>query len=281
MLMQIIQTVATGSAVLLGITYIIGGLIVNLNLARRGVVEYQILKVKYLVVGLIFLLQSIGVFGFAALPAFALLLLVNSVLGYQVVNVISMLAAIGLLVVWSRYPSNTKSFFVDWKFWFACSAIGAVFPMMVLISQLLVPRLYLPWSIVIAQAVMTGALTFMAQLYHYAAFYYGRLHTNALDPIGVGIPTRVRMACDPEKIQLLKNLGVPVNADNTTSDLYLIDETDKHYIISYQLVAGEKTDETLKIDKDIVKAILYRPEHTRQLDGKPIQPSRNRKKAGK
>jgi len=33
---EIIQNVATGSAVVLGITYIVGGLIVNLNLARRG-----------------------------------------------------------------------------------------------------------------------------------------------------------------------------------------------------------------------------------------------------
>jgi hypothetical protein len=42
-----IQNIVAASAVMLGFTYIVGGLIVNLNLARRGVVEYQILKVKY------------------------------------------------------------------------------------------------------------------------------------------------------------------------------------------------------------------------------------------
>ena len=47
---EIIQNIATGGAALLGLIYIIGGLIVNLNLTRRGIVEYQILKVKYLAV---------------------------------------------------------------------------------------------------------------------------------------------------------------------------------------------------------------------------------------
>jgi len=55
MLIQLFQNIATVSALVVGITYIIGGLIVNLNLTRRGLVEYQILKVKYLVVGIIFL----------------------------------------------------------------------------------------------------------------------------------------------------------------------------------------------------------------------------------
>ena len=69
---DIIQNVATGSVVIIGITYIIGGLIVNLNLARRGLVEYQVLKVKYLVVGIIFLLQLTGVLMFTCIPAFLL-----------------------------------------------------------------------------------------------------------------------------------------------------------------------------------------------------------------
>ena len=58
---EIIQNLATGGAVVLGIIYIIGGLIVNLNLTRRGIVEYQILKVKYLAVGMIFMFQFFGV----------------------------------------------------------------------------------------------------------------------------------------------------------------------------------------------------------------------------
>ncbi|MCL4271842.1 MAG: hypothetical protein KJZ72_19950, partial [Anaerolineales bacterium] len=87
---DLIQNIATASAVLLGVTYIIGGLIVNLNLARRGVTEFEILKTKYLVVGLVFLLHSIGVFLLAALPAFFLLLLANHLIALQLINLVSM-----------------------------------------------------------------------------------------------------------------------------------------------------------------------------------------------
>jgi hypothetical protein len=69
---EIIQNIATGGAALLGITYVVGGLIVNLNLARRGLVEYQILKVKYLPVGFIFLFQFMGVVLFTGVFAFLL-----------------------------------------------------------------------------------------------------------------------------------------------------------------------------------------------------------------
>ena len=58
-MVSILQTILSGSALVLGFMYLVGGLIVNLNLARRGIIEYQILKVNYLVVGLISLVSLI------------------------------------------------------------------------------------------------------------------------------------------------------------------------------------------------------------------------------
>jgi hypothetical protein len=269
MFTEAIQSFAAIGAIALGIIYLVGGLIVNLNLARRGLVEYQILKIKYLVVGLIFFLQSLGIFMLASLPAFALLFWANDILFTQIVNIVSMLAALGLLLIWSRFPSDSPSFFCDWRFWVFSSAIGAVFPMMVFMSQLLVPRLYLPWAIVLVQAVMTAALTLMAQLYHYSAFYYGRAHgresgIGALDPIGVGAPTRAQFACERDDLRLLESLGVPLENDNITKDIYLIDETDSHYIISFSHeTESGKSEQTLKVGKNMVKVILYRPDHLR------------------
>jgi hypothetical protein len=97
----------------------------------------------------------------------------NSLVFSQVVNVISMLAAISLLLAWARYPSNTTSFWGSWTFGFLATLLGAIFPMMVLWRQGLVPRFDLLWGIISIQAVMTAVLTFMAHLYHYSAFYYG------------------------------------------------------------------------------------------------------------
>jgi hypothetical protein len=259
MILQFIQNIATGSAILVGFTYILGGLIVNLNLARRGLVEYQILKVKYLVVGIIFLLQSIGVFIFAAIPAFTLAVLdINSIYVFEIINIISMSAALSLLLAWARLRVDSKSQFVTWNYWFVASVIGAVFPVMVLFRHLFFPVEHILRMVIIGQAVLTAALVVMAQVYHYSAFYYGRMRLGAIDPIGVGIPTRAQMAFDEKDIRVLQNLGVPVQENNITEDLFLIDETDRYYIIGFYQ-EDEKSEKTLKIDKDAVKAILYRP----------------------
>lgn len=265
-LSTLIQNVATGSAVILGLTYIVGGLIVNLNLTRRGLVEYQILKVKYLVVGIIFLLQAVGVFAFGGLPAFGLLLWANNLVLIEIVNVVSMLAAITLLAVWSRYSANSKSFLIQWRFWFIASAVGAIFPMLVLWRQLLFPSTEWLWIIISVQAVMTAALTFMSQLYHYSAFYYGRPRPNrVLDPIGIGLPTRVNLVCEESVVPALNELGLPVQK-NIIQDVYLIDETDQHYIVALeQLPGAESGNETFKIGKALVKIILHKPENLKRL----------------
>jgi hypothetical protein len=263
---EIIQYVATGSAVVLGLTYIVGGLIVNLNLARRGVVEFEILKTKYLVVGIVFLLHVVGVSTFAALPAFALILPSwESEILLQVINLVSMLAAGSLLVIWARYPSNTKSFLGTWWYWFIASMLGAIFPMLIILRQILAPRPDVIWVIIVAQAVLTAALTFLAQAYHYSAFYYGRnLGFGGLDPIGVGIPSRVQLACDEKAGAALKELGISTSPNGITENLYLIDETDKHYIVGFRREA-ERGEQTLKIEKGLVKVILYKPDYLRPV----------------
>jgi hypothetical protein len=266
---EIIQYVATGSAVILGLTYIVGGLIVNLNLARRGLVEFEILKTKYLVVGIVFLLHVIGVFTFAALPAFALLLPAweNEFLN-QAINLVSMLASGSLLVIWARYPPNTKSILGTWWYWFAASAVGAIFPMLIILRQILAPRLDLIWVIVLIQAILTAALTFLAQAYHYSAFYYGRNSGfGGLDPVGVGMPSRVLLACDEKSMGSLKGLGISIDENGITGPLYLIDETDRHYIIGFHREA-ESGAETLKIEKSLIKAILFKPDR--------LQPARKK-----
>ena len=96
---DLIQNIATGSAVFLGITYVIGGLIVNLNLSRRGVVEYQVLKVKYLAVGMIFLFHFIGVVAFTSVPAFLIFLYVRDFFLIQLTSIISVLGSLVLLYV--------------------------------------------------------------------------------------------------------------------------------------------------------------------------------------
>ena len=257
---EIIQNVATGSAVVLGITYIVGGLIVNLNLARRGIVEFQIVKVKYLVAGLIFILQSLGCIILAVVLGVVVVVYEVPSVWLQGINIVSLLAALSLFVAWARLPSNSVSFFAGWRYWVIASVIGAAFPAIVFLRWSLLQRQLGVFEIVfMIQAFLTGALTLMGQIYHYAAFYYGKpSKLGALDPIGVGIPSRIRIACTQETAALLKNLGVTFNKQNVTSDLFLVDETDHYYIVAFDSIPDQsKKTGTLKIDKSLVKAMLY------------------------
>lgn len=257
---DVIQTLLSGSALVLGFTYIVGGLIVNLSLARRGITEYQIVKVKYLVVGIVFLLNSAGSFALAAIPAFFLLIIAEHIL-IQVLGIISTLAGVSLLIAWARLPQDTKSLLGRRWYWFLASTTGAIFPMMILVRQIVSLKIDVQSIALLIEAVLVGVLVFIAQIYHYSAFYYGRGSGlfEALDPIGLGVPRLVTMVCNPQKeITLLSELGLPFSQSGIISDVFLIDETDRHYILALKRMGGK----TFVISKEMVKAILYSPDES-------------------
>ena len=263
------QSLVAGGAFFLGVIYLIGGLIVNLNLTRRGVVEYQILKVKYLAVGVIFLFQFLGVIVFTTIPFVLLSTISTDALFVQATSIPSILASLVLLFVWSRYPPNTKSFVGRWSFWFAMSVLGTLFPMFVLFHVLLFPTESFQWVFNNILGALTGLLTIMAQIYHYSSFYYGQPSSlGALDPIGMGIPTRVSLVCDKEIMPNLKTLELPIKK-NIIYDVFLIDETDTHYIIGLERIpGGDGNNKTYKINKNLVKVIMHTPDHMRKLSAK-------------
>jgi len=263
MFADIIQNIATGGAVLLGVTYVIGGLIVNLNLARRGVVEFQILKVKYFVTGLVFIFQSIGIIILSLVISVVVAVTEIPATWLQAINIVSMLMAISLFVAWARLTPTSKSIFASWRYWLFASTIGLTFPATIVVRQLLAQRPPDIFDLVfIIQAALTGIVSVLGQVYHYSVFYYGLSSgLGGIDPIGAGIPSRVRISATKENAGLIKSLGVSFNKSNVTEDLYLIDETDRYYILAFEAVPNQKKEMgTLKIDKSLIKAILYLPD---------------------
>lgn len=263
MISGIFQDIATGGAVLLGITYVIGGLIVNLNLARRGVVEFQILKVKYFVTGLVFIFQSIGIIILSLIIGVVVAVTEVPTAWLQAINIVSMSMALSLFVAWARLTPISKSVFASWRYWLFASTIGLTFPATIAVRQLLSqspPNIF--ELVFIIQGMLTGVISVLGQVYHYSVFYYGLSSgLGGLDPIGVGIPSRVRISATKENAALIKSLGVTFHKSNVTEDLYLIDETDHYYILAFEAVPDKKKDAgTLKIDKSLVKAILYLPD---------------------
>ena len=69
----------------------------------------------------------------------------------------------------------------------------------------------------------------------------------------MGIPTLVRLACDQKDIANLKNLGLPIVQPGVIGNVFLIDETDKEYIIALKREGGK----AFKISKEMIRAIMY------------------------
>lgn len=49
-----------------------------------------------------------------------------------------------------------------------------------------------------------------------------------------------------------------MNKNNVSEELYLIDETDTHYIVAFEALPNENMHTgTIKIDKSLIKVILF------------------------
>jgi hypothetical protein len=255
------QTIAGAVGLVVAITYVIGGLIVNLHLSRYGITEYQILRVKYLVVGLTYLTNFIAVLFLAAIPA-TLLIESSSLLQY-VFLVASLLASVWLLWLWGRPLRTSKQRTLrswgSWWFWLVLSTVSSIFPIMIGIRLLLNALITFESGVLIILAFLASVLSFIGQIYYYARYLYG--HPNptfgsfgSVDPIGMGIPVKIRLAGEAKDISLLKSMGVPSVQPELTDDLVLLDETDTHYIVGIPIDGDIRA---AKVKKDIVKSILY------------------------
>lgn len=252
-----LQTLIGVSGLVLGATYVVGGLIVNLHISRYGIIQYQVLRVKYLVVGLTYFTNFIAVLLLATVPA--TLVVTSNLLLQQVFFIASLLASVSLLWLWGK-SAPSKSFFFSWRFWVIVGSISSIFPSLVVI------KLGLIWGLgksinyetvlILVQACIAGVLSFVGQTYYYARHLYGRHNVvfGATDPIGTGIPIQVQLTGEKNKISLLANIGVPMLNPETTDKILLLDETDTHYIIG---ISQDTKLQAVEVAKDIIKAIRY------------------------
>lgn len=254
---KVIETVISVAGLALGATYVIGGLIVNLHLSRYGITQYQVLRVKYLVVGLTYLTNFIEILILSAIPAVFVVAL--SFVVQQLFLIASLLASVCLLWLWGT-ASKIKPMLFSWGFWVAIGTISSIFPLMVSIrlglTVALAGQIGYELAISTVQAVLAGVLSFIGQTYYFARHLYGRPNAifGAVDPIGMGIPIRVQLAGESTEISLLAQLGIPILQPGTTDKVLLLDETATHYIIG---ILSQTDIEAVEVAKDIVKAIRY------------------------
>ena len=269
-MLDMIQEVIGMLAGIVGLLYITGGVIVNLHLSRFGVSEYQILKAKYLAVGLSFLI-SVLLFVSIVCMVSAFVLPVVSLLNLQVRLTISTLFLFWF--TWLYYSQRFRQFLKRlWSRVLKCIEQKAAFHFWVL--AVLGISLY-PVSFVISDNWTTlniqrfGLYSAIAVLYGVVGFalltlYFGvELYANpipagpqAADLIGTGKLQRIRLVGKPEDFELIQKLGVKLDSPQLTSEVGLLDETKDHYLIVVENKRGERA---VKIDRGLVKGISYTP----------------------
>ena len=252
---QFIQAIASAVGIALGSTYVIGGLIVNLHLARYGVTEYQILRIKYLVVGLVYLTNAVAIYALATIPA--IFFMATNYLSYQSLLMASLLASLWLLWLWGKpVIHRSRKELRSWHFWVAVSIVASIFPLMIAIRQVVFRQFDLYSAIVSVEALLAGVLIIIAQIYYYARHLYGRRTSvfGSHDPVGMGTPVTVQLAGDKNDLSLLQSMEIPLLKPDLTTKVLLLDETDAHYIVG---IMRETGIQALKVSKDIVRAILY------------------------
>jgi len=250
-----VQSIIGAVGFFVGVIYIVGGLIVNLHLSQFGITEYQILRIKYLVVGLTYLTNFGALLLLAALPA--LVLTIAAPLIQQAALVLSLLASVALLWLWGRSSAKSRqAVFRSWISWLVVGTLSSIFPLMASLRVVFRGQVDVESGVLLIQAILAGTLAFIGQTYFFARFLYGRPTSTfgSVDPIGMGIPVNVQLAGDAANISLLKKMGVPSLQPELTDTVLLLDETDTHYILG---TSSGTSIQALKVDKNIVKAILY------------------------
>jgi hypothetical protein len=253
-----IDIIISLGGLILGSTYVIGGLIVNLQLSAYGITQYQILRIKYLAVGLTYLANFLAVIALAAIPA--MFLIASNLLFQQLFLIASLLASIFLLWLWGKTTFGKRSVLFSWRSWVALGAIAFIYPLMVAIRLGVIlglaGQISYEVAISLGQAVLAIILSFMGSIYYYARHLYGRQNVifGSADPIGMGIPIPVQLAGESENISLLAKLEVPLLQTETTDRILLLDETNTHYIVG---ISNQEEIRAVEVAKDMVKAIRY------------------------
>jgi hypothetical protein len=152
----ILETLVGASALLVGVIYIVGGLIVNLHLANYGVTEYQILRVKYFVVGITFVTNAIAILFLASIPGFLILTLDFYV--QQLFLIASLSASVLLLWVWAKPVESERRFLFTWRFWILAGSVASVYPLSVAIRMMIVPQMTFESGLMLVAGFLTLAI---------------------------------------------------------------------------------------------------------------------------
>lgn len=255
---QLVDILVSAIGSIVAVTYLVGGLIVNIHLSRYSITQYQIVKVKYLVVGLTYITNLMAILLLAAVPS---VLLIRSTPPVRYITLASsLLASILLLWLWGN-SSTSKPFVSSWSFWVIIGSLASLSPLATFTKLGLTigmgGSVAYDLALDVGLACLAGILSFVSQTYYYARHLYGKQHVlfGSTDVIGMGIPVQVQLTGEANGIARLANVGVPMLDSETTAQVTLLDETAHHYIVGTSTTGNKLV--AVEVTKDIVQAMRY------------------------
>jgi len=273
-----IQSTIAITGITLGAVYVIGAFIVNTYLAKFGLQEYSILRVKFLAVGLNYLFNLSYRIILALLLISIILIFNKDTIRLIIITIsISSLFMISYIVLVMK-DINLSLLNRDWTypvryFFSTMSLLGPLlFFSEFLISSIFPSSEYSKFFLTSALrsngksiSFTVGEVSFFVimivflitvilfDMIFYALRLYGNLSPNVeRTPTGAGIPTLINLSGD--NLQSMERLGVPVSENQTVNDILLIDETDKDLILGINIKNQIKA---VKASKTLVKNIFY------------------------
>jgi len=270
LLSETLQLVTSAGALIIGTGYLVGGLIVNAHLAQFGVTEYQAVRVKYLIVGLMYLFRLLMLALLTLLFVILIIIVEHSLFGQPWLNdtlplIFTMLylgepvLSLGTFFLLSkdRHSSKVpqqgeKQHSLKDKFTIL-TIMSLILPIHVALQPSIINSFPAPSVSLIIITILT-IMALLAQLTFYTRYLYGEPSSTIYGAIGNGSPKKIRLVTAEKNDAFLSQMGIVNDQPNLTQPVWLIDETDKHYIIGLnEMITGN----VIKIDKDLVKAIVY------------------------
>lgn len=266
-MLDTIGDIASTAGFLLGVLYGIGLIIVTIHLSRYGITNVYLVQTKYLVVGFVYCIHSLGI-GFLAAPiAFALI----TFLGRETsAYVAAALGIVGfLLLLLSSYSPNeferyVRRFFtrkgqslnpaIYWRIW-QIGIYGSFFlAWHSLIRSFMINDFFLH-----TVAVALAVASFISGVFYYTLFLYRSplsVGNPVLELIGAGRPIQVRLTVEKDSLSNLQKHGLFSSDTVLSKPVLLLDETEQDLIV---LVNADNKERALKLSKSIVQSVIYLP----------------------
>ena len=246
---EILQNFGAVSALLLGVIYVCGGIIVTFYLEQYKLSDFQVLRVKYFTAGFMYLIvQAINLWA-----AYMIAILIDNATTRSralmlVLAGLGFVASAVLVLLASRKPKIMERRLLRFPAYTLLSFICSLFPAYIMLLSSSPSGV--PAELMDTMNIMAAATIFLlgqlSMMNFFGVYVYGRTFH----------PVEVQISTDLETARNLGQFGFATKK-GVVGPLYLIDETESTYIFGLKM---ENDFQALKIAKNLVKTILYKAE---------------------